>query len=107
MANARALGIEPALTGPATRGDAGTVARHLAALGGRRPAALDVYRALLRRASRSRGSPGRPVTGSVRTAPDRTCRPTLTRYDADMQHSIAATPRGLAGARSSTRGPGP
>ena len=32
VANARALGVAAALTGPATRGDAGTVAAHLAAL---------------------------------------------------------------------------
>jgi len=49
LGNARALGIAPALTGPAVRGDAGTVAAHLAALEGGAPAALDVYRALVRR----------------------------------------------------------
>jgi predicted short-subunit dehydrogenase-like oxidoreductase (DUF2520 family) len=49
IANARALGIAPALTGPATRGDAGTVAAHLAALAAGAPDALPVYRALLAR----------------------------------------------------------
>jgi predicted short-subunit dehydrogenase-like oxidoreductase (DUF2520 family) len=49
VANARALGIAPALTGPATRGDAGTVAAHLAALAAGAPDALPVYRALLER----------------------------------------------------------
>ncbi|HSW42654.1 MAG TPA: DUF2520 domain-containing protein [Patescibacteria group bacterium] len=49
LANARALGIGPALTGPAARGDAGTIEAHLAALGGAGEEALDVYRALGRR----------------------------------------------------------
>jgi predicted short-subunit dehydrogenase-like oxidoreductase (DUF2520 family) len=49
VANARALGIATALTGPATRGDAGTVAAHVAALEAGAPAALPVYRALVER----------------------------------------------------------
>jgi predicted short-subunit dehydrogenase-like oxidoreductase (DUF2520 family) len=49
VANARALGIAAALTGPATRGDAGTVAAHAAALAAGAPDALSVYRALLTR----------------------------------------------------------
>lgn len=49
LGNARTLGIAPALTGPAVRGDAGTVAAHLAALEEAAPAGLDVYRALLLR----------------------------------------------------------
>lgn len=49
LGNARALGIGPALTGPAVRGDAGTIAAHLAALEAGAPAALDAYRALVRR----------------------------------------------------------
>lgn len=49
LGNARALGIAPALTGPAVRGDAGTIEAHLAALEGGAPAALDTYRALVRR----------------------------------------------------------
>ena len=49
LANARALGIAPALTGPAVRGDTGTIKAHLAALEGGTPAALDVYRALAAR----------------------------------------------------------
>ena len=48
IANARTLGIDAALTGPATRGDAGTVEAHLAALAAT-PDALSVYRALLAR----------------------------------------------------------
>ena len=39
---------------------------------------------------RGRLRPGRAVTGSGRTSPDRTCREPLTRYDAGMQHSIVA-----------------
>lgn len=49
IANARALGIDAALTGPATRGDAGTLAAHVAALAEGAPDALPVYRALLTR----------------------------------------------------------
>jgi len=49
LGNARALGIGPALTGPAVRGDAGTIEAHLAALEVGAPAALDAYRALVRR----------------------------------------------------------
>jgi predicted short-subunit dehydrogenase-like oxidoreductase (DUF2520 family) len=49
VANARTLGIDRSLTGPATRGDAGTIGAHLAALAADAPAALPVYRALLAR----------------------------------------------------------
>jgi predicted short-subunit dehydrogenase-like oxidoreductase (DUF2520 family) len=49
VANARGLGVAAALTGPATRGDAGTVEAHLAALQAAAPAAGPVYRALLGR----------------------------------------------------------
>ncbi len=49
VANARALGIAAALTGPATRGDAGTIVAHRAALAAAAPDALRVYDALLAR----------------------------------------------------------
>jgi predicted short-subunit dehydrogenase-like oxidoreductase (DUF2520 family) len=49
VANARALGVGPALTGPATRGDAGTIRAHLAALEATAPGTIPVYRALLER----------------------------------------------------------
>ena len=49
VANARALGIAESLTGPATRGDTGTVGAHLTALSAGAPDALPVYRALLTR----------------------------------------------------------
>jgi len=52
VANARGLGIAAALTGPATRGDAGTVAAHLAALADGAPGAIPVYRALVERSVR-------------------------------------------------------
>ena len=45
LGNARALGITSALTGPMTRGDVGTLARHLDALTRLAPAALPLYRA--------------------------------------------------------------
>jgi predicted short-subunit dehydrogenase-like oxidoreductase (DUF2520 family) len=47
LGNARALGIADALTGPAVRGDAGTIAAHLAALESDAPTALAAYRALV------------------------------------------------------------
>lgn len=46
LANLAALGAAGSLTGPVARGDASTVARHLAALGGRAPDLLPAYRAL-------------------------------------------------------------
>lgn len=46
LANAEALGIERALTGPIVRGDVGTVEEHLAVLRRLAPAALDPYLAL-------------------------------------------------------------
>jgi len=52
VANALGLGIAAALTGPATRGDAGTVSAHLAALADGAPGAIPVYRALLERSVR-------------------------------------------------------
>jgi predicted short-subunit dehydrogenase-like oxidoreductase (DUF2520 family) len=59
LANARALGTGPALTGPAVRGDAGTVRAHLAAVAGAGDEAVEIYRALGQRqvtiAERRRG----------------------------------------------------
>jgi predicted short-subunit dehydrogenase-like oxidoreductase (DUF2520 family) len=49
LGNARALGIQAALTGPMTRGDVGTLARHLDALARLAPAALPLYRAAAER----------------------------------------------------------
>ena len=46
LANARALGTAAALTGPAVRGDAGTIEAHLAAVAVAGEEALAVYRAL-------------------------------------------------------------
>jgi predicted short-subunit dehydrogenase-like oxidoreductase (DUF2520 family) len=43
LANARALGIARALTGPMTRGDVGTLERHLATLRAHAPAVLALY----------------------------------------------------------------
>jgi predicted short-subunit dehydrogenase-like oxidoreductase (DUF2520 family) len=45
LGNAKALGISRALTGPMTRGDAGTLARHLEALAAHAPDVLPLYRA--------------------------------------------------------------
>jgi predicted short-subunit dehydrogenase-like oxidoreductase (DUF2520 family) len=49
LGNASAVGIRNALTGPMTRGDVGTLDRHLAELREHAPDVLDVYRALARR----------------------------------------------------------
>jgi predicted short-subunit dehydrogenase-like oxidoreductase (DUF2520 family) len=49
LGNARALGIRAALTGPMTRGDVGTLARHLDALARLAPAVLPLYRAAAER----------------------------------------------------------
>lgn len=45
LGNARAIGIRAALTGPMTRGDVGTLERHLEALRTHAPDVLDLYRA--------------------------------------------------------------
>jgi len=71
IANARALGVEAALTGPATRGDAGTLAAHTAALEATAPAALPVYRALMTRdveIAARRGALSPEATERLRTA---------------------------------------
>ena len=49
LANAEALGIAAALTGPLLRGDVGTVRGHLDAMRRLAPGALDLYRAAARR----------------------------------------------------------
>jgi predicted short-subunit dehydrogenase-like oxidoreductase (DUF2520 family) len=49
LANARANGVAAALTGPITRGDAGTVEAHLAALERLAPGVVDMYLAAARR----------------------------------------------------------
>ena len=49
LANARAVGVAAALTGPITRGDAGTVTAHLEALARFAPEVADLYLAAARR----------------------------------------------------------
>jgi predicted short-subunit dehydrogenase-like oxidoreductase (DUF2520 family) len=49
LANAEALGIEQALTGPFVRGDEGTIRDHLAALSRLAPGVLELYRATAKR----------------------------------------------------------
>jgi len=59
LSNARALGIRAALTGPMTRGDVGTLERHLEALARLAPDVLPLYRAAAEREiklAESRGS---------------------------------------------------
>jgi predicted short-subunit dehydrogenase-like oxidoreductase (DUF2520 family) len=49
LGNARAIGVGPALTGPITRGDAGTLEAHLAELRAHAPGTLELYVAAARR----------------------------------------------------------
>ena len=49
LANARAIGVGAALTGPITRGDAGTLEAHLAALERLAPDVMALYVAAARR----------------------------------------------------------
>ena len=49
LANARSIGVNAALTGPITRGDAGTLDAHLAALERLAPDAVELYLAAARR----------------------------------------------------------
>jgi predicted short-subunit dehydrogenase-like oxidoreductase (DUF2520 family) len=49
LANAEAMGVGEALTGPFVRGDVGTVRNHLAAMSRLAPGALEMYRATARR----------------------------------------------------------
>lgn len=69
LGNARALGIRAALTGPMTRGDVGTLARHLEAMARLAPAALPLYRAAAEREialAQGRGSLAPDVAESMR-----------------------------------------
>ena len=69
--NAEALGIAPALTGPAARGDAGTITAHIAAIEADAPGALPVYRALLDRSvamAEARGTLAPDAAGRLRAA---------------------------------------
>ena len=71
VANARSLGIAAALTGPATRGDAGTVSAHLVALAAGAPDTIPVYRALVQRSVRiaiERGALSPEAAGRLRIA---------------------------------------
>jgi predicted short-subunit dehydrogenase-like oxidoreductase (DUF2520 family) len=71
VANARALGVARSLTGPAPRGDAGTIGLHLDAISATAPDAARVYRALLERdvaIAEARGSLSPEAAGHLRTA---------------------------------------
>jgi predicted short-subunit dehydrogenase-like oxidoreductase (DUF2520 family) len=71
IGNAKALGIARALTGPAARGDLGTVSAHIAALRSGAPDTLAVYRALLAADARiavERGSLSPESAERLRTA---------------------------------------
>jgi predicted short-subunit dehydrogenase-like oxidoreductase (DUF2520 family) len=49
LGNARTIGVAAALTGPMTRGDRGTVARHMATLAAHAPGVVPLYRAAAER----------------------------------------------------------
>jgi predicted short-subunit dehydrogenase-like oxidoreductase (DUF2520 family) len=69
LENAKALGIRAALTGPMTRGDVGTLERHLEALARLAPDVLPLYRAAAEREielAESRGSLAPDVAESMR-----------------------------------------
>jgi predicted short-subunit dehydrogenase-like oxidoreductase (DUF2520 family) len=69
LGNARALGVRAALTGPMTRGDVGTLERHLDALTRLAPDALPLYKAAAEREIRlaeSRGSLAPQAAESMR-----------------------------------------
>ncbi len=71
LGNARALGIRAALTGPITRGDIGTLERHLATLATDAPDVLPLYRAAAEREialAEARGALTPDVSGRLRTA---------------------------------------
>ena len=77
LANAEALGVANALTGPFTRGDAGTLAAHLEALAAHAPDVVALYRALggrELRLARERGSltpeAADRLAVSLQTSPD-------------------------------------
>lgn len=69
LANAEALGIRDALTGPLLRGDVGTVRGHLEAMSRLAPGAVEVYAAAARREialAESRGALGRERADELR-----------------------------------------
>jgi predicted short-subunit dehydrogenase-like oxidoreductase (DUF2520 family) len=69
LGNARVLGISRALTGPMTRGDVGTLRRHLAALERHAPAVVPLYLAAAEREielALARGSIGPDVAAAMR-----------------------------------------
>ena len=71
LGNARALGIERALTGPMVRGDVGTIRRHVEALARHAPGVLPLYRAIAEREvaiAESRGALAPDVAAAIRNA---------------------------------------
>ena len=97
LGNARAIGITAALTGPLTRGDAGTLQAHLAELEAacpRRARALPRARPAGAGAGRS---PWRAGTGGRRTGASLTCKPGLNQYDWPHAAQHRREVRGTAG----------
>jgi predicted short-subunit dehydrogenase-like oxidoreductase (DUF2520 family) len=69
--NVRRVGLPGALTGPIARGDAGTVDRHLKALGERAPGLVELYRVVGRRAlelARAKGDAAAPELDLIQHA---------------------------------------
>ena len=61
LANARAMGVEATITGPTSRGDAGTVRMHLEAIADRSPELLPLYAAFSARSAALANEAGRPT----------------------------------------------
>ncbi len=71
LGNARALGIQAALTGPVVRGDRGTLEAHLAALRRHAPGVLDLYLAAAEREialAEARGALTPEAAGNLRSS---------------------------------------
>ncbi|HYL41388.1 MAG TPA: DUF2520 domain-containing protein, partial [Candidatus Binatus sp.] len=71
LGNARALGLDRALTGPMVRGDLGTIGRHLEALERDAPGVLPLYRAIAEREvsiAERRGALAPEAAASIRHA---------------------------------------
>ena len=83
-------GIRAALTGPMTRGDAGTLEAHLAALRDHAPDVLPLYRAAAEREIGLAEERGALTPERCGRLADRPCKAGLTRYDCGHAARIAA-----------------
>ena len=99
LGNARALGIRAALTGPMTRGDVGTLARHLEALARLAPGGAAALPRRGRARDRARGGAWLARAGSRGIDAPLACDAGLTRYheaDGAQHHGSLRRPPGGA-----------